>query len=288
MIMISMENTINPKSKAKTINIINATERLGRAGDIYAWPYSSKPQHIKADDGNSYVVKFKGNPQGTRILANEYVAGSLSKLIGIPTPTFSIMNVKTELLEYINKINGTEFSHGSQFASAYIISNMAQDSLVGAIFSSNMAEGIKNAVNAKDWPKAIIFEALIQNTDFKKMHVLLYTDRKNKRKRFCVVDHGFAFNKKKWSELDPKTVWNSIPPPFTDVLKYMNAYGISNKSIDDTITEKFKLKDNEIKAIVDSPFLEEWEIDKDDKDAIASYLSHFSENAKKVAELIRK
>ena len=68
----------------------------------------------------------------------------------------------------------------------------------------------------------------------------------------------------------------------------MKADGISDKSIDNTIIEKFKLKDNEIKAIVDSPFLEEWGIDKDDKDAIATYLSHFSENAKKVAELLRK
>lgn len=275
MIMISMENTINQKSKAKTINIINATERLGRAGDIYGWQYSSKPQHIKADDGNSYVVKFKGNPQGTRILANEYVASSLSKLIGIPTPTFSIMDVNTELLEYINKINGTEFFQGSQFASAYIISN-------------NMTEGIKNAVNVKDWPKVIVFEALIQNVDFKKMHVLLYTDRKDKQKRFCIVDHGFAFNQKKWAELESKTIWNSIPLPFVDIIMHMNADGISNKSIDNTIIEKFKLKDNEIKKIVDAPFLEEWGIDKDDKDAIASYLSHFSENAKRVTELLRK
>jgi hypothetical protein len=275
MIMISMENTINPKSKAKTINIINATERLGRAGDIYAWPYSSKPQHIKADDGNSYVVKFKGNPQGTRILANEYVAGSLSKLIGIPTPTFSIMNVDTKLLEYINRINGTEFYQGSQFASTYIISN-------------NMTEGIKNAVNAKDWPKVIVFEALIQNTDFREMHVLLYTDKKDKQKRFCVVDHGFAFNEKKWTELEPKRVWNLPSSAFVNITRQMKADGISDKSIDNTIIEKFKLKDNEIKAIVDSPFLEEWGIDKDDKDAIATYLSHFSENAKKVAELLRK
>ena len=112
------------------------------------------------------MVKFKGNPQGTRILANEYLAGSLSKLIGIPTPTFSIMNVKTELLEYINKINGTEFSHGSQFASAYIISNMAQDSLVGAIFSSNMAEG-GILINVKNGHLANVYETIVKLTIIK-------------------------------------------------------------------------------------------------------------------------
>jgi len=26
-----------------------------------------------ADDGNKYVVKFQGNPQNTRVLANEYL-----------------------------------------------------------------------------------------------------------------------------------------------------------------------------------------------------------------------
>src|SRR5437016_13512841 len=34
----------------------------------------SQAQLMAADDGHEYVVKFQGNPQTTRILANDYLA----------------------------------------------------------------------------------------------------------------------------------------------------------------------------------------------------------------------
>jgi len=38
----------------------------------------SQAQLMAADDGHEYVVKFQGNPQTTRVLANEYLAGRLA------------------------------------------------------------------------------------------------------------------------------------------------------------------------------------------------------------------
>jgi hypothetical protein len=35
----------------------------------------SQAQLMVADDGHQYVIKFQGNPQTTRVLANEYLAG---------------------------------------------------------------------------------------------------------------------------------------------------------------------------------------------------------------------
>ncbi len=34
----------------------------------------SQAQLMAADDGHEYVVKFQGNPQTTRVLANDYLA----------------------------------------------------------------------------------------------------------------------------------------------------------------------------------------------------------------------
>ena len=39
----------------------------------------SQARIMLADDGKKYVVKFQGNPQATRVLANEY--------LGLPTGT---------------------------------------------------------------------------------------------------------------------------------------------------------------------------------------------------------
>lgn len=39
-----------------------------------------------ADDGNLYVVKFRNNPQGYRILINEWIATSVARYVGLTTP----------------------------------------------------------------------------------------------------------------------------------------------------------------------------------------------------------
>ena len=37
-------------------------------------------------DGNLWVVKFRNNPQGSRVLANELIATKLAEAVGLPVP----------------------------------------------------------------------------------------------------------------------------------------------------------------------------------------------------------
>ena len=53
----------------------------------------SQAQVMLADDGNKYVVKFLGNPQHDRVLANEYLACCLAQLIGLSVPEPVIIHV---------------------------------------------------------------------------------------------------------------------------------------------------------------------------------------------------
>jgi hypothetical protein len=39
-----------------------------------------------ADDGKKYVTKLMGNPQCTRVLANDYLACRLARMIGLSVP----------------------------------------------------------------------------------------------------------------------------------------------------------------------------------------------------------
>src|SRR6266545_4488102 len=48
---------------------------------------------IQADDGHEYVVKFFHNPQGHRILANEFIASHLMKAIGLSTPEIALLSL---------------------------------------------------------------------------------------------------------------------------------------------------------------------------------------------------
>jgi hypothetical protein len=56
-----------------------------------------------ADDGKKYVVKFQGNPQCTRVLANDYLASRLARMIGlgVPVPVIILVDEETVLEQQI-------------------------------------------------------------------------------------------------------------------------------------------------------------------------------------------
>ncbi len=57
----------------------------------------SQPHLMQADDGNLYVVKFQGNPQGTNILINELLACKLAQFLGLPVPATECVQLPPEL-----------------------------------------------------------------------------------------------------------------------------------------------------------------------------------------------
>lgn len=54
---------------------------------------------IECDDGLSYVVKFRNNPQHRRILVNEWLGSVILDHLQISSPTISQVNVSAEFLE---------------------------------------------------------------------------------------------------------------------------------------------------------------------------------------------
>lgn len=53
----------------------------------------SMPAVMEADDGASYVVKFRGAGQGPRALVAEVVVGELARGLGLPVPELAIVSV---------------------------------------------------------------------------------------------------------------------------------------------------------------------------------------------------
>ena len=58
----------------------------------------SQARIMLANDGKKYVVKFMGNPQSTRVLANEYLACRLARMIGLSVPEPVIILVDEETI----------------------------------------------------------------------------------------------------------------------------------------------------------------------------------------------
>ena len=57
----------------------------------------SQPRLMRAADGQLYVVKFQHNPQGSRVLANEWLAGRLAARLGLPVPRVEVLELPEKL-----------------------------------------------------------------------------------------------------------------------------------------------------------------------------------------------
>src|SRR5207248_608668 len=55
-------------------------------GHIRAMRGGAQSHMLIASDGNAYVVKFANNPQSLRVLANEWLACSIGRAIGLTIP----------------------------------------------------------------------------------------------------------------------------------------------------------------------------------------------------------
>jgi hypothetical protein len=59
----------------------------------------SQAHLLSAENGNLYITKFQNNPQHVRVLANEFLATRLARLLGLPVPDVEIIAVPDWLIE---------------------------------------------------------------------------------------------------------------------------------------------------------------------------------------------
>src|SRR5436189_5555615 len=53
---------------------------------------------LEADDGNWYVVKFRNNPQHSRVLVNELIASVMLDYLRVPVPETALVDVTPAFL----------------------------------------------------------------------------------------------------------------------------------------------------------------------------------------------
>jgi CheY-like chemotaxis protein len=84
----------------------------------------SQPHLMRASDGNLYVVKLQGNPQGSPVLANELLASRLAEHLEIPIPRVEILELPAKLAGslYFETLTGrNRISSGLQVGSRLVL-----------------------------------------------------------------------------------------------------------------------------------------------------------------------
>jgi len=146
-----------------------------------------------ADDGRKYVTKLQGNPQCTRVLANDYLACRLARMIGLRVPEPVIILVDDDTI----REQGIAFTLGGravaarpglQFGSA-LVSGKVLDWLPGTMLG--------RVRNLREFAGLLAFDKWTCNADGRQ--VVFHKEMRERKYAASFIDFGYCFNAGEWS-----------------------------------------------------------------------------------------
>lgn len=188
---------MQPEPPSPPFRRIGAPVRATAIEHIRPLPGGSRSHLLRADDGHFYVVKFLNNPQGRRVLVNEYIATRLAALLGLPVPEIGLIHVLEPLIRYSPAMRMTcgdltvMCSAGLQFGSR-LCGDPQQSVLLD--FLPKQAHSLLQNPDAVFG--AYVFDRWTGNID-RRQFVFVRT-RGARGIRACLIDQGFCFGGEDW------------------------------------------------------------------------------------------
>jgi hypothetical protein len=183
--------------KGGWIPMVGPAEPISAVQHIRKMRGGSQPHLLRASDNRYYATKFRNNPQHTRILANEYLATRLGRLVGLPMPQVAIISVPDWLIENTPELKidlggySVACSTGLQFGSRYVI-----EPTEGNVFDYLPESMMKRVRNRQDFARVLAFDKWTGNSDGRQV---VFSKAANKR-FYCAtfIDQGYCFNAGEW------------------------------------------------------------------------------------------
>lgn len=164
-------------------------------GHIRAMRGGAQSHMLTASDGHAYVVKFANNPQSLRVLANEWLACSIGRALGLTISEPAIVYVPAKLVESSSSLviqlssSTLKCSHGLAFGSRFISGDEVLDYLPDSIFP--------NIENLQEFAGVFALDKWLCNCDGRQA---VFCRRKpNRSFRAYFIDFGYCFNAGEWS-----------------------------------------------------------------------------------------
>jgi hypothetical protein len=146
-----------------------------------------------ADDGKKYVTKLMGNPQCTKVLANDYLACRLARMIGlsVPEPVIILVDEKTIVEQQITfTLAGRAVAArpGLHFGSA-LVTGEVLDWLPGTMLG--------RVRNLREFAGLLAFDKWTCNADGRQ--VVFHKEMRERKYNASFIDFGYCFNAGEWS-----------------------------------------------------------------------------------------
>lgn len=161
----------------------------------------SQSHLMRCSDNAYYVVKFQGNPQGTRILVNEFLGTQLAERLGLPTTPFALCYVSEKLIQLTPDLCVETASgripcvSGLQFGSRYPL-----DLKRVAVWNSLSDRQLVEVENLRDFRGMLVFDKWTCNTDGRQ--TIFYQSAPNAPHQAVMIDQGFCSNGADWNFRD--------------------------------------------------------------------------------------
>jgi hypothetical protein len=184
-----MENRIGSLTCAAQNPVTTATKFIRRMRG------GSQAALMEADDGNFYVVKMLGNPQGSNILFRDALGSELMRLVGLPVPAWKPISISAclarsnELRFQLPSGSTHAPARGPHFASLFIARD-ARDSL----YETLPTPWISRLVNRDHFIGALMVDLWTNNEDSRQAIFLEQGDSEQLHAFF--VDQGYQFSNK--------------------------------------------------------------------------------------------
>lgn len=152
---------------------------------------------MRCADNAYYVVKFRNNPQGARILANELLGTRLAARLGLPTPEVGVIEVRGELIENTDELvmqlgrGRMRCQAGLQFGSRY-----PGQPAETVVYDFLPDEQLREVANLSDFCGMFVFDKWTCNTNGRQ--AIFYRSPGEPHYRACMIDQGFCFNACDW------------------------------------------------------------------------------------------
>jgi hypothetical protein len=168
----------------------------------------SQPHLMRCSDGHYYVVKFANNPQGLRILANEYLAGRLGKLLGLPCPEICVLETKEELVRLTTALSiqwpygGYPVAAGLAFGSQFPSRRYGANRMLLSVVELSQASRLGRVENLSDLMGILMFDKWTSNIDSRQILCLPRPSKHRRTYRLYMIDNGFCFGGCDWGFKD--------------------------------------------------------------------------------------
>jgi hypothetical protein len=159
---------------------------------------------IQGHNGEFYVAKFMGNPQGNRTLINEWISTQLLAKIGVSTPSLAFLaydaSTVTETPFFTIGTREIPVVNGLHLGSLCPVNPDKQ-----AIFDFLPHKLLQKTVNLEDFAAMLVMDTFLGQADRRQAIFVRARSGKELSFRAYFIDHGMVFGGSSWHFQNSKT-----------------------------------------------------------------------------------